>query len=426
MKTFLKRCYAAYRAYQRLSRFFQIWQSCADDIRCGRLVRTVPPHEDFRLLIVPCDPWTVVGSRGDEAMIRATLRQYRDTHPALAVTILTLSASTDRVVKAFGAKPWPAWSEDNLSGLVRSILAQFDEVVLLGADVMDGHYGIFVPCLLLALTDLCTWGGLSARLLGFSFNRHPDRRLRCAFDRLSPEVLLRARDEVSLARLRAFTSHERIALVADAAFGMMPDPDFADYGVLAAWVDQQRRSGRRVIGFNVHAMYPGMETEQARQDWIDRLAQGLQRFLATQPDIALCLVPHDDRPEIGDWACLGQIATALKGYSDRIRLIDKVYPAPQIKAITGLLAGVVSGRMHLTIAALGQGVPVMGFDYQDKFEGLFRHFGLPPECLVQPAGLTPEGLAGRLATWTRELDDLRNHVSKALPQVLELSHRNFV
>ena len=50
-----------------------------------RQVRSSMPS----LVLVPCEPWSVVGSRGDEAMVYSILRDFRLRHPEGRITIVT-------------------------------------------------------------------------------------------------------------------------------------------------------------------------------------------------------------------------------------------------------------------------------------------------------------------------------------------------
>jgi polysaccharide pyruvyl transferase WcaK-like protein len=97
----------------------------------------------------------------------------------------------------------------------------------------------------------------------------------------------------------------------------------------------------------------------------------------------------------------------------------------QLKAIAGLADGVLTGRMHLAIASLGMGVPVVALTYQGKFEGLFRHFDLPSWLLLSPAQtLRPGLLEQTLERFIDELPSLRTSVAAHWPTVLAASQRN--
>jgi polysaccharide pyruvyl transferase WcaK-like protein len=91
--------------------------------------------------------------------------------------------------------------------------------------------------------------------------------------------------------------------------------------------------------------------------------------------LSFLLIPHDVRGKVSDVslakALLESILPEIKPYCMQV-------PAPcraaEIKAICADIDIVLSGKMHLAIACLGQGTPVACVTYQDKFEGLFKHF----------------------------------------------------
>ena len=81
--------------------------------------------------------------------------------------------------------------------------------------------------------------------------------------------------------------------------------------------------------------------------------------------------------------------------------------------------------MHLAIACLGKGVSVACVTYQDKFEGLFKHFGLDnttiaPEIALQAGELT-KFLLQLLENRDVIARQIRNHILK----VKMLARHNF-
>ena len=100
--------------------------------------------------------------------------------------------------------------------------------------------------------------------------------------------------------------------------------------------------------------------------------------------------------------------------------------APTLKATTAALDCLLVARMHLAIAALGMGVPIAAVTYQGKFEGLFDHFHLPHELMLDPVqAQDPKRLAGVLARLLDQRAELRQGIEARLPVVRELSARNF-
>ena len=99
--------------------------------------------------------------------------------------------------------------------------------------------------------------------------------------------------------------------------------------------------------------------------------------------------------------------------------------ASEIKAVAGLVDGVVTGRMHLAIAALGQGTPVAAITYQDKFQGLFAHFGVSESLLLSPEQLLAgDNLEKFLLRFLGAYKTAGAQVRNMLPAVMELSRAN--
>jgi polysaccharide pyruvyl transferase WcaK-like protein len=80
--------------------------------------------------------------------------------------------------------------------------------------------------------------------------------------------------------------------------------------------------------------------------------------------------------------------------------------------------------MHLAIACLGNGVPVGAVVYQDKFEGLFDHFGITPPLVAGDSATDEEVVASFIETVLAQADTLRAAIDKELARVIRLSERN--
>jgi polysaccharide pyruvyl transferase WcaK-like protein len=95
-----------------------------------------------------------------------------------------------------------------------------------------------------------------------------------------------------------------------------------------------------------------------------------------------------------------------------------------MKAISGVCDLVLSGRMHLAIASLGQGVPVICLTYQDKFEGLMEYFDLTGNTFSPQAVLDSDDLSERMFDYLDNCSELKKKVRDALPKVIEMSRAN--
>lgn len=374
-----------------------------------------------RALIIPCDPWGVIGSRGDQAMILACLQHVRAAHPDRVVDVLTDSHDTDAPCRELGLNPVVAWREP-LDVWFAAHAGDYAEVYIPGADVTDGVYGWPTACKLLAFYDCFAARGVPVHYLGFSWSETPHRMMKCVLARLAKALPLPVRDPVSLARLSRFTAHRPLVPVADAAFCLQPrETDRVRRH--RAWIEAQHAAGCRVIALNVHPMFNDAETKSA--DWERAVRDTLAAVGARHPDVRWLFLPHDDRPNVSDLVLLKRLFGQFG--AGRAYLVDEVMRADEIKSLVGACDGLVAGRMHLSIAALGQGVPVLGLAYQGKFEGLWRHFGLTEETLLAPKAFVadPPFAQTRLAEFLDRFPVLAERIRAELPQVLDKAERNF-
>lgn len=390
------------------------WRSLIAERRPRDAAR--PPR---RLVIVPSDARTLVGARGDQAMMLGAVGALREHEPELQVAVLTATEDADAAARAMGFAPLRAWTEPfSLRRVVEAARGfEPDAVVALGADVMDGYYSPHFTAAILYAVDALARDGAAASVFGFSFNERPVELLRPVFAALSPATHLHVRDRVSMQRFRAFTSAPA-TLVADVAFLLQPADETPRLAEIRHWIGQRRAAGDRVLGFNMHPQLLRGEAARRMPALIERATATLAE-VADAKRVSWLLLAHDFRGRGGDDMALEPIARHL-GNSHRERVLYPREPldAAELKTVAGALDGVVAGRMHLAIATLGQGVPVACLTYQDKFHGLFDHFGLPHSLLLAPdEAAVPPALRTLLE---RLLDDLEPHaerVRRVLPCV---------
>lgn len=379
------------------------------------------PSNSGRLLVLPCDPWTLDGSKGDEAMIQGLINKLRTDRPDLVVGVVVASDQAHVRAKALGFIPITAW-DCSFEEAVRAMLAFSPELmVTIGADVMDGYYSPFTTSKLLLLSDALARRGVRTIVSGFSFNASANPLVRGVFDGLSPQLKLNVRDRTSFGRFQQFT-RTPARLVADAAFLLEPRFDFPSMEETAAWVQAQRDFGRTVLGFNMHPML----IKNASKEQLDRLVDSSASSISAIADsrsVSFLFLPHDFRGKDGDDTCLGPIFRTIASHlGDRVHYDNAPISAANLKALAGLVDGVVTARMHLAIAALGMGRPVASLTYQDKFQGLFGHFNYPEKFLLDPSGAADATrLTALLNDFVDSLPALRQTVESALPKVKIIS-----
>lgn len=391
-----------------------------------RLAAAVPaPQDGRRVLILASDPQALVGSKGDEAMVRAVIGALRTRAKPPEIGLFCSAETDPALAAALGCVAVPGWNFPFSLRQSWSALRAYapSELLLIGADALDGHYAPQVSASLLMLADLAARGGLPSRVSGFSFNESPDPALAEVFDGLSPALQLNVRDAVSLARLQAF-SRAPVRLVADVAFLLQPEPGPAQAG-LRDWVDVQREQARCVLAVNLHPMLLHRAGQARQAALLDSVAAALRPLLREQA-LALVLVSHDQRSVDGDVRCLqGLAARLLPEFGDRLYLLDDRCSAAEVKAAMALVDAVFTGRMHLAVAAMGQGVPVAVLAYQGKFEGLLQWFELPQALRVAPEHLLdPQRLAQALGLLLAQREVLAAQVQSRLPAVLAAAALN--
>lgn len=424
VKKFFKRKLAAIRSTRTYLDYFEVanWRKACAGLEAYQ-ANAVPR----RLLIMPSDPWTLQGAKGDEAMMTATIDRVRRLSPDVEIGIVIATQAAADLATAKGFQPISAWKRPfSYAEAVATITAfRPDITVVLGADVLDGYYSVINSIRMLLIADLSARLGAQVVILGFSFNASPAPALAPIFRHLHERVHVNLRDQVSFDRFVAFAGFEP-HFVADVAFLLLPNESTPAVSEITAWIDSRRRAGRQVIGFNIHHMLFRHATS-AQDAAIDATAAAtLARVHAHRP-VAFLLISHDSRKDHGDDNSLMPVRERLQGdLGDDIRYSPATLSAAEIKAIVSHLDGVVTARMHLAIAALGSGIPVAAVTYQDKFQGLLQHFAIDPAFALAPAEYLNDGrLEAMILRFIDELGPLGELVRSRLPDVLAKAEGNF-
>ena len=113
--------------------------------------------------------------------------------------------------------------------------------------------------------------------------------------------------------------------------------------------------------------------------------------------------------------------------SEQAFLVEEVLNADEIKHVISRCDGLIAGRMHISIGALGMGVPVLGLAYQGKFQGLWQHFNLQESLCLAPSLIIKDESAARrrVGDFIDRLDEYRQIVQGRRDVVLALARKNF-
>ncbi len=382
------------------------------------------PKPFQNLLIIASDPGAVVGSRGDDAMFSAVVGQAQSVNPTVKIGVVCTSPQVSPIVRTLGITPEPVWNGHGFDDYLR-LLDRYDTVIMIGADVMDGVYGEHNAVRFWAMSDLAARKGLRSFVLGCSFSDSIASAVKQVMQKLSPKLVVHARDRLSKEKFDA-NSALTAELVADSAFLLPPTPTAPDQAAVATWVDQQHEAGRFVCAFNTHPMIFEENPLPQVAALNSRLAEILPR-LAERHAVSYLLVPHDFRgPSQGDIVSLEPLYRLLEPtLGDRVHLARSEARAAELKSLVACADMLVTGRMHLGVGALSMGVPIWGLSPQDKFVGLFEHFGLGDLRITPTMAEDPAVLEQFLDNAFQNWAETRDQVRHALPNVKRLSARNF-
>jgi len=377
------------------------------------------------ILIATPDPNYLIGSKGDEAMIIGVVTAISDLYKNCNVGILTNLETLPKSLSTLKINIEQQWSNPwSLKALINIVL-RYDGLIIVGADVMDGHYVPLSAARLWTLADVGASLGKQTAVLGFSFNQHPSLWLLPFLNKISSKLTIFARDAVSQDRFNSF-SRAQAELVADAAFLLKPNTESDVVKKIAIWCETQRSQGKIVSGFNIHPMLLKNPSSQQLAEIIDCSVKALAGAMGKRP-VSFVMISHDYRgPGMGDCEILAEITNRLQslGFENVLYFNDQLH-ASELKALAGIMDIVITGRMHLSIAALGQGTPVAAITYQGKFHGLFQHFGLSDKYLISPEEIKYSDVFERwIISALDSQKDLKRQVAETLPSVKKLAYKN--
>lgn len=379
---------------------------------------------ELSALIIP--PAQVPGGLGDDAMLSSIIGHLL-SHDFKRIGIVTFDTRHKWGMQEFVTEVVGTVARADKFQLVKA-LSSYTHLYCVGADVLDGFYSDIDACDRLRLVEIAAKLGLKTTIVGFSFNEKPTPKAVEAFSKLPSNVHLCCRDSISRQRLSRYIQYP-IRLVSDVAFLLQPINESDLVSRMADWIANQKADGRTVVGFNAKHLYPGEGKQISNGDLINIYASALATVFQQDPTISFLLIPHDTRGALSDVALAEAIFNALPAemqpYCTQVPLPCR---SAEIKGIGAHLDMVVTGRMHLAIACLGQVTPVAGITYQGKFEGLFEHFNLNPQKVL----ITPENAlqAGKLAAFMMNVipqrEAIKEQIQAELGKVQALARQNFV
>lgn len=402
-------------------------------LRLFRWVGWIKTKSSSALLLPPSAP----GSVGDEAMVVAAIDHLKsqgiDKVELVSYNIKMEYPVSD--IKSLDMRDYfiyTSWFKFLQKAVnFGYFVSQFEKFYFLGADLMDGYYSDYVTFKRVKLVEIAARIGLQSTILGFSFNKQPTKIAVKSIKNLPKTVRLCTRDAVSQERLEKSIDRS-VKLVADVAFLLQPAQESDKVLRVDEWINQQKKEDRFVIGINCNNQLVEKIKNKTAQTLVKAYIERLSSLFNARPSLSFLLIPHDFRSIKGNSSDDTLAQLILEGLPVEIKSYCAKIPSPcraaEIKAMVAKVDLVVSGRMHLAIATLGQGVPVFCITYQGKFEGLFQHFGLK-DMTIEPTDLLdsdPSVFVKSLVSLIENREALHQQIQEQLPKVKELAKSNFM
>lgn len=279
-------------------------------------------------------------------------------------------------------------------------------VSIIGADIMDGRYSVLASVNRSSLAGAAARGGTPARVLGFSFAANAKKEAVAALvEAGSGGVSLFVRDPASARRLKSLAV-PNVTLTADIVFTATTTDD-----ALAA-----RFAGiaQPIALVNVSGLIAN-EIDQTGE--YVTIVRGL-----VSRGFHVILLPHVSRPKTDDIRACADVHAATGGPA--VDFVSTISTPSQIRGLTALARLTVTGRMHLAIMSMMNGVPAITLATQGKVEGLMEMFAHPELCVEPEPGLGETVLSVVDALEAPESTVRADLVAK-LPAVLAAAGSNF-
>lgn len=356
---------------------------------------------------------------GDQAMLEAFLRNVDGTVTAVVgpkstytipaqfesrVTVLRLQS----LVYGFGAR---RAADLEAFGHLISTAKSFSVV---GADLMDGGYQNRVSAISWTLATFAAKNRIDTRVLGFSWRDGASESI-VDFARQAGEagVQLYVRDAHSHERLKQ-QGVPGLRLAADMVFS----DDTKDAPAAAELLESlEIDSGSPVLLLNTSGLI-------SRK--ID-LENDYLQIIRACVDIGfqVVLVPHVDGVDGGDFTVARRVRDrAREEWGFSVRLVEDLLSPRVIRTFAESATFIVTGRMHLAVLGLSQGVPAIVLATQGKVSGLMEAAGLPEYC-VEPTPGNHEKITELLRAFMQDAAPTRSALDRALPALRDLARSNF-
>jgi colanic acid/amylovoran biosynthesis protein len=282
---------------------------------------------------------------------------------------------------------------------------------IIGADIMDGVYGLRVSINRLFLLRVINSLKINSRITGFSWSPNANPLATKLMRIISNETKLCVRDPKSARRLE---SHQISAIseVADIAFA---DESIDNSPFIELWVSS---STKPIVTVNISGL--GVRDGDKYLEHIQQYKQIVECLHAK--GFRILVLPHVFRVEDGDIEPSGDLFRSSCG-ADDLLITEPISPA-QERQLFRATSFVITGRMHIAILALSVGRPVIALETMGKVKGLFEMFDLEKYCLDRNVEFANEVIHA-IELLEKEYLSVCKLIQDKIPEIRQRSLLNF-
>lgn len=232
-------------------------------------------------------------------------------------------------------------------------IRKYSYMLMIGADTVDGTYESNSSEVRKKIAPHLSRMGINLSLSSFSLSKNISNVSKESLIAISEHTHFVTRDVYSYERLTQIV--DKAELASDLAFQMTPNSE----------IDIARSEQKNYVGLCLK----NTDVENNEEKWIFKLIK-----LAIENNIVYVHLPHHPQ----DFEISKTLHQEFIKINKSISIMPfKSFPnCQQIKKLSSGMDLVLTGRMHVGIAAISQSIPIFCKGYLNKFEGLLRHFDL--------------------------------------------------
>lgn len=294
-----------------------------------------------------------------------------------------------------------------------------ERFILIGADMLDGYYSQNSSLKRILLTSIANRIAGKASIISFSFNSTAPKKIIKQLKNAGAELFVR--DKVSYLNLKK-NNTPKLNLCMDISFLLKPEKT-NNTELIKKEIDYARSKKNIIIGINPnnHLLQKGNDINLLINSYSELIAELFKKNKKNY----FVLFPSEYRGCYNDVHICKNIYNELaEDAKKNCAIIENKLKASEIKEIISYLDFVFTVRIHVCVACLSLGLPVLALEYQEKFKGLFDFFDIG-DCLFKKELLyKTNSLADFIEAKLNARENIKNKIIKKIREAIQLSRNN--